>query len=99
VTKVEKKVIDAVKEKKEKNVTEYEEHQDKCTKVKAEAVVASAAVNDAATTLKNQREYQVQITNLKNTLISSHEQALSKRQEAEKILANHTLAVKKYTQQ
>jgi len=99
VTKVEQKVIDAVKEKKEKNVKEYEEHQDKCVKLKSEAVVASAAVNDAATTLKNQREYQVQITNLKNVLISSHEQALSKRQEAEKILANHTNAVKKYEQQ
>jgi chromosome segregation ATPase len=99
VSKVEKKVMDAVKEKKEKNVKEYEDHQEKCVKVKSEAVVASAAVNDAATTLKNQREYQVQITNLKNTLIQSHEQALSKRQEAEKILANHTMAVTKYEQQ
>jgi len=36
---------------------------------------------------------------LKNSLIQSHEQALSKRQEAEKILANHTLAVTKYEQQ
>jgi deoxycytidine triphosphate deaminase len=59
VTKVEKKVVDAVKEKKEKNLKEYEEHQEKCVKAKSEAVVASAAVNDAATTLKNQREYQV----------------------------------------
>lgn len=99
VTKVEGKVIDAVKEKKEKNIKEYEEHQDKCAKVKSEAVIASAAVNDAATTLKNQREYQVQITNLKNALVSSHEQALAKRQEAEKILANHTRAVSKYEQQ
>ena len=49
VTKVEDKVITAVKEKKEKNIKEYEEHQDKCTKVKSEAVIASAAVNDAAT--------------------------------------------------
>jgi TolA-binding protein len=69
VTKVEKKVIDAVKEKKEKNIKDFEEHEDKCTKTKSDAVVASAGVNDAATTLKNQREYQVQITNLKNTLI------------------------------
>jgi len=99
VTKVEEKVVAAVKEKKEKNVKEYEEHQDKCVKVKSEAVIASAAVNDAATTLKNQREYQVQITNLKNVLISSHEQALSKRQEAEKLLTSHTLAVSKYQQQ
>jgi hypothetical protein len=82
VTKVEDKVITAVKEKKEKNVKEYEEHQDKCAKTKSEAVIASAAVNDAATTLKNQREYQVQITNLKNTLIQSHEEALAKHQEA-----------------
>jgi ATP-dependent Lon protease len=37
VTKVEDKVISAVKEKKEKNVKEYEEHQDKCVKVKSEA--------------------------------------------------------------
>ena len=99
VTKVEQKVIDAVKEKKEKNVKEYDDHKEKCVKVKSEAVVATAAVNDAATTLKNQREYQVQITNLKNTLISSHEQALTKRAEAEKILANHTMAVSKYEQQ
>jgi hypothetical protein len=76
VTKIEEKVVDAVKEKKEKNHKEYEDHKEKCVKVKAEAVIASAAVNDASTTLKNQREYQVQITNLKNTLISSHEQAL-----------------------
>jgi hypothetical protein len=99
VTKIEEKVVDAVKEKKEKNHKEYEDHKEKCVKVKAEAVIASAAVNDASTTLKNQREYQVQITNLKNTLIQSHEQALAKRQEAEKILANHTLALSKYEQQ
>jgi hypothetical protein len=36
---------------------------------------------------------------LKNALIQSHEQALSKHQEAEKILSNHTLAVTKYQQQ
>jgi hypothetical protein len=99
VTKIEEKVVDAVKEKKEKNHKEFEDHKEKCVKVKAEAVIASAAVNDASTTLKNQREYQVQITNLKNTLISSHEQALSKRQEAEKILSNHTMAVSRYEQQ
>jgi len=99
VTKVEKKVVAAVTEKKEKNLKEFEEHQDKCAKVKTEAIVASAAVNDASTTLKNQREYQVQISNLKNVLIQSHEQALAKRQEAEKLLANHTRAVAKYQQQ
>ena len=99
VTKVEKKVVEALKEKKEKNLKEYEDRMDKCDKTKSEAVVASAAVNDAATTLKNQREYQVQITNLKNSLIGSNEQALTKRQEAEKILSNHTNAVSKYEQQ
>jgi hypothetical protein len=36
---------------------------------------------------------------LKNILIGSHEQALAKRQEAEKILSNHTLAISKYEQQ
>jgi chromosome segregation ATPase len=36
---------------------------------------------------------------LKNLLIGSHEQALTKRQEAEKILANHTTAITKYEQQ
>jgi len=51
--------MDAVKEKKEKNVKEFDDHKEKCTKVRSEAVVASAGVNDAATTLKNQREYQV----------------------------------------
>jgi len=59
VTKIEKKVIDAVKEKKETNSKEFESHMDKCEKTKASAVIASAGVNDAATTLKNQREYQV----------------------------------------
>jgi chromosome segregation ATPase len=99
VTEIEEKVVKAVEEKKSKNQKEFDDHEDKCTKVKSEAVVASAAVNDAATTLKNQREYQVQITNLKNSLIQSHEQALGKRQEAEKLLANHTNAVSKYEQQ
>lgn len=32
---------------------------DKCEKTKTAAVIAGAGVNDAATTLKNQREYQV----------------------------------------
>jgi predicted nucleic acid-binding Zn-ribbon protein len=36
---------------------------------------------------------------LKNTLIQSHEQALTKHNEATKILANHTMAVSKYEQQ
>jgi hypothetical protein len=64
---------------------EYETHVDKCDKTKQNANVATSAVNDAATTLKNQREYQVQITNLKNILVGSHEQALTKRAEAEKV--------------
>ena len=96
---IEEKVIKEIEKKKDTNQKEFDDHEEKCAKVKSEAVVASAAVNDASTTLKNQREYQVQITNLKNTLIQSHEQALSKRQEAEKLLANHTLAVTKYEQQ
>jgi chromosome segregation ATPase len=99
VISVEEKVLTAVKEKKDKNLKEFETHEDKCSKVKSEAVIATAGVNDAATTLKNQREYQVQITNLKNLLIGSHEQALSKRQEAEKIKSNHTMAITKYEQQ
>jgi hypothetical protein len=49
--------------------------------------------------LKNQREFQVQITNLKNALITSHEQALAKHQEAEKILQGHQNSVKKYEEQ
>merc|ERR1712226_1080577 len=61
--------------------------------------IATAGVNDAATTLKNQREYQVQIVNLKNVLIASHEQALGKRQEAEKVFQNYTMMVTKYEQQ
>ena len=36
---------------------------------------------------------------MKNSLVSSHEQALTKRQEAEKILSNHTNAVAKYEEQ
>jgi chromosome segregation ATPase len=97
--KVEKKVIDAVKEKKEKNTKEFEDHTEKCTKARAKANIATAGVNDAATTLKNQREYQVQIVNLKNVLIASHEQALGKRQEAEKVFQNYTMMVTKYEQQ
>jgi len=78
---------------------EYEEHVDKCDKTKSKANIATSAVNDAATTLKNQREYQVQVTSLKNLLVTSHEQALSKRAEAEKIRTNYTNMVSKYEQQ
>jgi hypothetical protein len=99
VIDIEKKVIDAVKEKKDKNLKEYEEHMDKCEATKSKAIISTAAVNDAATTLKNQREYQVQVTNLKNILIGSHEQAISKRQEAEKVFQNYTMMVTKYEQQ
>jgi chromosome segregation ATPase len=95
-TKVEKKVVDAVKEKKDKNQKEYDEHMTKCESTKQAANIANAAVNDAATTLKNQREYQTQITNLKNTLIGSHEEAIKKREEAEKIFSNYTMMVTKY---
>lgn len=99
VVEVETKVVDAVKEKKEANQKEYDAHVEKCAKTKATANISTAAVNDAATTLKNQREYQVQVTNLKNILISSHEQALSKRQEADKVYQNYTMMVTKYEQQ
>jgi hypothetical protein len=57
IIKVEDKVITAVKEKKTKNTKEYEEHVEKITKTKSAAKVATNAVNDAATTLKAQREY------------------------------------------
>jgi chromosome segregation ATPase len=99
VTEVEEKVVTAVKEKQEKNEKEYKEQIEKCDKAKAKANIAGAAVNDAATTLKNQREYQVQVTNLKNTLIGSHEEAITKRQEAEKIFQNYTMMISKYEQQ
>ena len=57
IIKVEDKVITAVKEKKTKNTKEYEEHVEKITKTKSAAKIATNAVNDAATTLKAQREY------------------------------------------
>jgi hypothetical protein len=78
VITVEEKVITAVKEKKETNEKEYITHVESCNKIKAKANVSTSSVNDAATTLKNQREYQVQITNLKNVLITSHETAITK---------------------
>jgi hypothetical protein len=98
-TKVEEKVLDAVREKKTKNEKEYKEHVEACQKLKGKAKVAVGGVNDAATTLKNQREYQVQVTNLKNVLISSHEEALTKREEARKVFQNYTNMVTKYEQQ
>lgn len=99
VIAVEEKVIAAVKEKKTTNEKEYLDHVTSCQKIKAKANVSTAAVNDAATTLKNQREYQVQITNLKDVLIKSHEQALTKRAESEKIFSNYTTMVTKYEEQ
>jgi len=99
VIAVEEKVIAAVKAKKTTNEADYVKHVTSCQKIKAKANVTTAAVNDAATTLKNQREYQVQITNLKETLIKSHEQSLTKRSEAEKIFSNYTNMVTKYDEQ
>lgn len=57
VVGVEEKVISAVKEKKTINENEYTEHIENCQKLKGKAHVAIHSVNDAATTLKNQREY------------------------------------------
>jgi hypothetical protein len=98
VAAVETKVITAVKEKKKANEKEYTDHVTNCQKLKKKANVAIAGVNDQATTLKNQREYQVQVTNLKNILISSHEEALTKRAEARKVFQNYTMMVTKYEQ-
>lgn len=67
--------------------------------MKIKAKSASISVNDASTTLKNQREYQIQVTTLKNNLISSHEEALTKREEARKVHQNYTTMVTKYEQQ
>jgi chromosome segregation ATPase len=99
VITVEEKVITAVKEKKETNEKEYITHVETCQKLRTKATISTTSVNDAATTLKNQREYQVQITNLKDTLIKSHEQALTKRQEAEKVFTNYTTMITKFEQQ
>lgn len=82
---LEKKVLKAVETKKKKNEKDYKEHVENCTKLKGRANISIGGVNDAATTLKNQREYQVQVTNLKNVLIQSHEEALTKREEARKV--------------
>jgi len=54
---MEKKIIAANKVKMEKNFMDFDEHNEKCAKAKIRANIATAAVNDAATTLKNQREY------------------------------------------
>merc|ERR1711981_436496 len=96
---VEKKVIAAVKDKKKQNEKEYQDHVMNCQKLKKKANVSIASVNDQSTTLKNQREYQVQITNLKNILISSHEEALTKRNEARRVFQNYTTMITHYEQQ
>jgi len=57
VVGVEEKVIAAVKEKKTLNDKEYTEHIENCQKLKGKAFIAIHGVNDAAITLKNQREY------------------------------------------
>lgn len=57
VVAVEEKVIAAVKEKKTLNDKEYTEHIENCQKLKGKAHIAIHGVNDAALTLKNQREY------------------------------------------
>lgn len=96
---VEKKVIAAVKDKKKQNEKEYQDHIVNCQKLRKKANVAIASVNDQTTTLKNQREYQVQVTNLKNILISSHEEALTKRNEARRVFQNYTTMITHYEQQ
>jgi hypothetical protein len=87
------------KEKKTANDKEKEDHSTECDKLKSKANIASAAVNDASTTLKNQREYQVQVTNLKNVPIEAHEEALTKREESRKMFQNYTMMVTRYEQQ
>lgn len=99
VVTIESKVIVAVKEKKVTNEKEYQEKVTTTQKLKKKANVAIAGVNDQATTLKNQRDYQVQVTNLKNVLISSHEEALTKRSEARKVFQNYTMMITRYEQQ
>jgi len=99
VSGVETKVIAAVRDKKKQNEKEYQDHVVNCQKLRKKANVAIASVNDQTTTLKNQREYQVQVTNLKNVLISSHEEALTKRNEARRIFQNYTTMITHYEQQ
>lgn len=92
----ETKVLTALGKKKEDNSKEFTNHVETCGKLKGKAKTASISVNDASTTLKNQREYQIQVTTLKNTLISSHEEALTKREEARRVHQNYTTYVTKY---
>jgi hypothetical protein len=93
------KVVAALHDKKAENVKEFTSHVETVQKLKAKAIIANAGVNDAYTTLMNQREYQIQVTNLKNALITSHEEALTKREEARKAYQNYTKMVTKYEQQ
>jgi hypothetical protein len=62
VVEVEKKVIKAVQDKRKENEKEYTDHVESCQKTKSKANIAISGVNDASLTLKNQREYQVQVT-------------------------------------
>ena len=93
------KVVAALHDKKAENVKEFTAHVETVQKLKAKAIIANAGVNDAYTTLQNQREYQIQVTNLKNALITSHEEALTKREEARKVFQNYTKMITKYEQQ
>lgn len=93
------KVVAALHDKKAENVKEFTAHVETVQKLKAKAIIATAGVNDAYTTLQNQREYQIQVTNLKNALITSHEEALTKREEARKVFQNYTRMITRYEQQ
>jgi len=93
------KVVAALHDKKAENTKEFTAHVETVQKLKAKAAIAQAGVNDAATTLQNQREYQIQVTNLKNALITSHEEALTKREEARKVFQNYTRMITRYEQQ
>jgi len=53
------KVVAALHDKKTENVKEFTNHVETLQKLKAKAVIANAGVNDAYTTLQNQREYQI----------------------------------------
>lgn len=93
------KVVAALHDKKAENVKEFTSHVETVQKLKSKAIVANAGVNDAYSTLQNQREYQIQVTNLKNALITSHEEALTKREEARKVFQNYTRMVTRYEEQ
>lgn len=99
VVTVETQVISAITVKKNANQGDYTTQISKCRDAKRNATISVNNVNDAVTTLTHQREYQVQITNLKTVLISTHEEALSKREEARKLYYNYTTQISTYTTQ